>query len=67
MSSDFEVPRLQRCVTGDTLLGLLESVSLLKNGDKKTSSPGGVLGKILLGKYKTKGCLSGSELGNHKV
>lgn len=28
MSSDFEVPRLQRCVTGDTLLGLSESVSL---------------------------------------
>lgn len=58
MSSDFEVPRLSllRCVTGDTLLGLSESVSSLKNGDKKTSSPGGMLGKILHGKYKAKAC-----------
>lgn len=58
MSSDFEVPRLSllRCVTGDTLLGLSESVSSLKNVDKKTSSPGGMLGKILHGKYKAKAC-----------
>lgn len=56
MSSDFEVPRLSllSCVTRDTLLGLSESISLLKNEDKKTSSPGGVLGKIRHGKYKAK-------------